>query len=49
MLDQQSNQLAYRSDVAKVETKDKMAIKEGEVERKDEEFVNVETSYKKTR
>ena len=26
-----------------------MAIKEGEIDRRDEEFVNVETSYKKTR
>ena len=39
-------EIAYRSDVSKVETKDKLAIKEPEEAKKDEEFNNVETSFK---
>ena len=39
----------YRCDVQKVETKGKLAIKESEEIKKEEEFVNVETSYKKVR
>jgi hypothetical protein len=40
---------AYRADVNRIETRSKMAIKESEEVRKEEEFVNVDTSYKKTR
>mmetsp|Transcript_9737 Transcript_9737/g.9476 ORF Transcript_9737/g.9476 Transcript_9737/m.9476 type:complete len:279 (-) Transcript_9737:2744-3580(-) len=39
----------YRCDVQRVETKGKMAVKESQEVRKDEEFVNVETSFKKVR
>jgi hypothetical protein len=40
---------AYRSDVQRIETKGKMAIKESDEIKRDEEFVNVETPYKKVR
>jgi hypothetical protein len=40
---------AYRSDVQRIETKGKMAIKETDEIKRDEEFVNVETPYKKVR
>jgi len=40
---------AYRCDVSKVENKNKLAIKDSEEIRKEEDFVNVETSYRKTR
>lgn len=39
----------YRSDVQKVETKGKLAIKESDEIKKEEEFINVETSFKRTR
>lgn len=41
--------MVYRSDVQKVETKSKMSIKETDEIKKEEEFVNVETSYKRVR
>ena len=40
---------AYRCDVQRIETKDKMAIKNSDEIKREEEFVNVETSYKKMR
>ena len=40
---------AYRLDVNRIETKGKMAIKESDEVKKEEEFANVETSYKKMR
>ena len=40
---------AYRCDVQRIETKDKMAIKNSDEIKREEEFVNVETSYKKLR
>ena len=40
---------AYRSDVQRIETKGKMAIKETDEIKREEEFVNVETSYRKMR
>lgn len=40
---------AYRSDVQRIETKGKMAIKESDEVRHEEEFCNVETSYRKLR
>lgn len=40
---------AYRCDVQRIETKGKMAIKESDEIKREEEFNNVETSYKKLR
>ncbi len=40
---------AYRSDVQRIETKGKMAIKETDEIKRDEEFINVETPYRKVR
>jgi hypothetical protein len=40
---------AYRSDVQRIETKGKMAIKDSDEIKREEEFVNVETSYRKMR
>ena len=44
-------EIAYRCDVTKVETKGKFSIKDNSdaVVKKDEEFVNVDTSYRKLR
>lgn len=44
-------EIAYRCDVTKVETKGKFSIKDNSdaVAKKDEEFVNVDTSYRKLR
>jgi hypothetical protein len=39
----------HRCDINRVETKGKMSIKESDEIKKEEEFVNVETSYKKVR
>lgn len=42
---------AYRSDVQRLETKGNMALREGGAEelKREEDFVNVETSYRKLR
>ena len=40
---------AYRSDVQRIETKGKMAIKEQDEIKRDEEFNSIETSYRKQR
>ena len=39
----------YRQDIQKIETRAKLCIKDSEEIKKEEEFVNVETSYKKVR
>ena len=49
ILDHPDFETAYRSDVNRIETKPKMSIKEIDEIRRDEDFNNVETSYKNMR
>jgi hypothetical protein len=46
ILDHPDFETAYRSDVNRIETKGKMSIKDSDEIRREEEFNNVETSYK---
>lgn len=39
----------YRSDISRIETKDKFCLKESDEIKKDEEFNHVETTYKRLR
>lgn len=49
MIENKEFEAAYRADVQRVETKDKLSIKEETDSKKDEEFNHIETSYKKLR
>jgi hypothetical protein len=49
ILDLPDFETAYRSDVNRIETKNKMSIKDVDEIRREEEFNNVETSYKQMR
>lgn len=49
MYEHPDNQTAYRCDVEKTENAHKLAIKQQDEFKRDEDFVAVETSYKKTR
>jgi len=49
MYEHPDNQTAYRCDVEKTENSDKLAIKQHDEFKRDEDFVAVETSYKKMR
>jgi hypothetical protein len=49
MYEHPDNQTAYRCDVEKTENADKLAIKQQDEFKRDEDFVAVETTYKKTR
>ena len=49
MFEHPDNQTAYRCDVEKSENSGKLAIKPHEEFKRDEDFVAVETSYKKMR
>ena len=49
MLEDTTNEMYYRMDINKIETKGKLCIKDNEEVKKDEEFNHVETSYKRLR
>lgn len=49
MINENSKIDIYRSDINRIETKDKMCLKENDEIKKDEEFNPVETSYKRLR
>jgi len=49
MYEHPDNQTAYRCDVEKTDNSDKLAIKQHDEFKRDEDFVAVETSYKKMR
>jgi hypothetical protein len=43
------NSALYRADVLRIETNSKMCYKDSEELKKEEDFINVETSYKRLR
>jgi hypothetical protein len=49
LIEDPDNEKFYRMDINKIETKNKLCIKDSEEVRKDEEFNNVETPYRKLR
>lgn len=49
LIDHPDFETAYRCDVQRIESKGKMAIKESDEIRREEEYVNVEASYRKMR
>jgi hypothetical protein len=49
MIDNQANVDLYRADINRIDTKDKLCLKESDEIKKEEDFNHVETSYKRLR